>query len=272
MQMFLKSAALLLLTAAPCLSQSPDLTDNIPATGVAAALVYWTTGALAGGSLRTGGAAAAPGRTMTVKFDGEKLTVRAKRIRLGELLALVTEKTSVAFEMPDGFGEIALDSVHAGPSGFREAISSLLERQGINYVIVGQEPVERVLLLSRAEKAPAVEAKAAATPEAQESEDEFLDDEQKAEKTEERLVKEALAAEQAAREGAAARSKQESSPPEKTIEPAENGEPRDYQSGLSESEARMTPEELYRHWQKAREEQQRKLREAQQAAQGSSPH
>jgi hypothetical protein len=75
---------------------------------------------------------------------------------------------------------------------------------------------------------------------------------------EERLIREAREAEKAA-----GKSEEPKPADEKTIEPTETGEPRIYQSGLSETEATMTPEELYRHWLRSREEQQRKLREAQ---------
>jgi hypothetical protein len=204
---------------------------------------------------------APPVSGLHVEYDGEKLTITAANARLGDLLAAISERTSIHFDLPDSLASLSV-TAEAGPAGLRDALVALLKKAPVDYAMAGSsnEPDElgRVVILARRKK-PAAQgdsAAATATEEAKGGETDGASPD--AYQMEERLIREAREAEKAA-------SKAEEPKPadEKTIEPTETGEPRIYQSGLSETEATMTPEELYRHWLRSREEQQRKLREAQ---------
>jgi hypothetical protein len=164
-------------------------------------------------------------------------------------------------------------TAQAGPAGLRDTLVALLKKPPVDYAIAGSadEPpeVQRVVILARTEKAPAVESDPAATKEADEARPDATDGPwSEAYQTEERLIREARESEKAREAEEAARQAEERADQkradEKIIEPAENGAPRNYQSGLTDAESNMSQEELYRNWQKAREEQQRKLREARQ--------
>ena len=218
--------------------------------------------------------------TLSVEYDGTELTVNADDVNLRELLDAVTAKTGVVFDMPDSL-EILKVTVQAGPAGLRDALVALLKKQPVDYAIAADSDqpgvVERVVILARREKGPATEPPPAATEPAEDLSP-YAQPWSPAFETEQRLIQEAREAEKAAQATEAARQAEECAhqkpTDEKAIEPAENGDPRNYHSGLSEAESKMTPEELYRYWQRAREEQQRKLRDAQQqsAKDTSSPH
>ena len=264
MNIRLQFAALLLLGTLPCTAcaqpADPEQTKQQPAADSAE---------------QPDEAAPAPAaRVLNVKYDGTKLTVTAKQVKLGELLEAITAKTGVVFDLPDSLASVKI-TAQAGPAGLRDALVALLKKPPVDYAMAGDpdQPgeVERIVILARGEKAGAAESAAAETEQARPDAPEgpWPD----AYQTEERLIREARESEKAREAEASARKAQENTDQKqadvKTIDPTENGAPRNYESGLSETEATMTPDELYRHWLRAREEQQRKLREAQGAG---SPH
>lgn len=118
---------------------------------------------------------AGPTGQSTVQFEDRLLTIRSRQTRLGDLLAAISEKTGVTFDLPDSLADRPV-TAEAGPAALRDALTALLKKLEVGYGISGDpaqpDIVERVVLTAVSEAGPApagdnVKASAANEPEEQ---------------------------------------------------------------------------------------------------------